>query len=83
MTSYEKDVLRLLSDVRRTQSELADMQDRLSIALGVRRPKPKPVYVRAVEWLLAALVEKPVERLVDNMLHRLDKWRSRRNSERF
>ena len=81
MVSYEEEAFRLLRDVRRRKSDLDESEQRLLTILGVRRQKP--VYVRAVEWLLAALVEKPVARLVDEILKRLDKWRKHRDPDKF
>lgn len=75
MVSYEEEAFRLLRDVRRRKNDLDNTEHRLLTILGVRRQKA--VYERAVEWLLAALIEKPVARLVDAILKRLDKWRSR------
>ena len=77
MTSQVEEALRLLGEVRRTKTQLDDIEFELLTALGGRRQKS--VYERAVAWLLAMLVEKPVERIVDLGLSRLDHWRSRRN----
>ncbi len=77
MTSELEEVLRLLGEVRRTKTQLGDIESELLSALGGRRQKP--VYERAVEWLLATLVEKPIKRIVDNILDRVDQKRLRRN----
>ena len=77
MTSQTDEVLRLLGEVRRTKTQLDYAESELLATLGVRRRKP--VYERAVEWLLATLVEKPVKWVVDKIFDHFEKKRSRRN----
>ena len=70
--------LRLSGEWRRQNQDIREAKEQLLIALGVR--KPKPVYERAVEWLLAVLIEKPVRHVVDAAFDRLDRWRRRRQN---
>ena len=76
-TTDTKEVLRLLRDVRGQKADLYRMERQLLTILDVY--KRKPVYERAIEWLLATLVEKPIERFVDTIFNRLERWRSHRN----
>lgn len=74
MSNPYHEYLRLLEQVRREQAELKLIEQRILDALGDKR-RNDGIGEKAVKWLLAMLVEKPVGRLVDMIFHRLERRR--------